>query len=155
DDFAQFLVLLDSVDVQKRLRDLGRVNLLSNRDDPIVAWPTLVGEYDVGFHEPSEEMWHAWFPVPWMEMVGEGGGSDPANQLRSLILPWPRLFREWQLKLDLQHGVVNRKNEVLFALSGWELGEKSLVARLKPLQQILVESKYKLVWMIRGERRAF
>jgi hypothetical protein len=93
-------MLLDSPDIQKRLRDLGRVDLFRNRDDPVVAWPTLAGEFESGFHEPPEEIYRDWFPVPWMEMVGEGGGSDPANQLRSLMLPWPRLFREWQLDLD-------------------------------------------------------
>jgi hypothetical protein len=154
-DFPGFLMLLESPKVQQRLRDLGRVELLKNRDDPIAVWPKLFGEYDVGFHEPSEETSREWFPVPWMEMVGEGGGSDPANQSRSLILPWPRLFREWQLDLDLGHGVVNRKGEPLFALPGWELGERSLVARLQPMHNILAESKYKLVWIFLGERRAF
>ena len=126
-----------------------------SRDDPIVAWPTLVGEYDVDFHEPSEELGREWFPIPWMEMVGKGGGTDPASQLRSLFLPWPRLFREWEMRLDLQLGVVTWKSEPVFGLPGWELGENALVARLEPLAQILTESKYQLIWIIRGERRAF
>ena len=43
----------------------------------------------------------------------------------------------------------------MFGLAGWVHGESVLFARQQPLQALLVEHGYTLIWWWRGERRGF
>lgn len=154
-DFPCLLTAVTKPKVLKRLRQKGRFDPPCAREVVLPAWCSLENEFAEGFRDTSKSRWDDWFPVPWMHFVGECGDVDRRDEHRPVLMPWPRLFREWQLELDLRRGVVHRKGEIIFGLAGWVLGQDALLACLAPLQQLLKESGYRLIWLLRGERRAF
>jgi hypothetical protein len=89
-----------------------------------------------------------------MFLAGECGHPDRKDEHGPVLMPWPRLFRDWGLKLDLQHGVVRHGDTVVFGLAGCVLGEEALFARRDPLMGLLADSGRSLVWWLHGERRA-
>lgn len=151
-DLPRLLEMLEEPDVKQRFLAIGRIDPAGDSNTELLAWPFLEAEFGEGFRDTSDSRWEDWFPVPWMPLVGESGYPD---NRRDVLMPWPRLFRDWRLELDLRRGVVNRGGEVLFGLAGWVLGERALLARQDVLQQLLEESSYQLTWFVRGERRAF
>jgi hypothetical protein len=151
-DLPRLLELLEEPDVKQRFLAIGRIDLASDSKTELLAWPSLEAEFDEGFRDTSASQWEDWFPVPWMPLIGESGYPDHS---RSVLMPWPRLFRDWGLQLDLRRGVVNRGEDVLFGLAGWTLGQRALLARQDVLERLLKESGYRLTWFLRGERRAF
>lgn len=155
EDFPNLLGLLGEPDVLNHLREIGRIDLPRARDIELPAWCALEGEFAEGFNDSSESRWRDWFPVPWMQFAGECGDSDRRDSHGPIPMPWPRLIREWQLELDLRRGVLHKHGEIVFGLAGWVLGKDALLARLEPFQRLLAESGYKLIWLLRGERRAF
>ena len=154
---AQLPVLLNALEqpaVRDRLRRLGRIDLHGDWDVQLADWPQLRDEFDAGLRS-GEHGHEAWLPVPWMYLAGECGHPDKTEQDGPVILPWPLLFREWDLTLDLQHGVVRQADDVVFGLAGWLMGEDALFARRDVLMALLVKHGLTLVWWLRGERRAF
>ncbi|KAB0667424.1 hypothetical protein F6V25_01605 [Oryzomonas japonica] len=154
-DFPNLLELLGEPEFLKHFREIGRVDLPCARDTELPAWSVLEGAFAEGFIDTSDSHWRDWFPVPWMHFVGECGDSDRRDSHGPVVMPWPRLIREWQLELDLRRGVMHKNGEIIFGLAGWILGKDALMARLDPLQRLLMESGYKLIWLLRGERRVF
>lgn len=154
-DFPMLLHELDTQETLNRLRQIGRIDQLKARDVELPAWSGLEGIFSEGIHNTSESRWKDWLPVPWMHCVGECGDVDRRDEHRPVLMPWPRLFRDWQLELDLRRGVVHRNGEIIFGLAGWVFRQDALIARLEPLQRLLSDSGYRLIWLLRGERRAF
>ena len=135
---------------------IGRIDPPRAGEIDLTGWSRLQGDFSLGFHDTHDSQWsEEWFPVSWMHLVGKCGDPDRRDEHRPVLMPWPRLFREWGLELDLRRGVVCRGQEIVFGLAGWVLGEDALLARLEPLQRLLTESGFRLVWLLRGERRAF
>lgn len=151
-DLSRLLELLDQPDVRQRFLTIGRIDPPQDNLTEILAWPSLTGDFGEGFGDTSESQWDDWFPVPWMPLVGESRYPDYRH---AVLMPWPRLFRDWDLRLDLRRGVVEHGEEVLFGLAGWTLGQQALLARQDTLQRLLDQSGYRLTWFLRGERRAF
>jgi hypothetical protein len=150
----ELLSALDRPQTRAKLTQLGRIDLDSDRDAQLADWPGLRGPFDRGL-EAGEHTHDAWLPVPWMHFAGECGSSDRTEEDGPVVMPWPRLFRTWNLTLDLQRGIVRRGEDVLFGLAGWVLHEDALFARRDLLMTILAEHSQTLIWWIRGERRAF
>lgn len=119
------------------------------------AWPTLDAPWDQGFVTGRNHRFHLNLPVPWRPLLGACGHPDRRDEHRPVLLPVPSLFREWDLELDLRRGLVSYRGEPLFGLAGWVHGESALFARQQPLQTLLVERGYTLIWWWRGERRGF
>jgi hypothetical protein len=148
------LSALERTEVRAKLTQLGRIDLESDGDAQLADWPGLLGRFDRTLVS-SEHHHDAWLPVPWMYLAGECGDSDRSDGDGPVVLPWPQLFRAWNLTLDLQQGVVRRGAEVLFGLAGWVMRENALFARRDLLMAILAEHGLSLTWWVRGERRAF
>ena len=153
-NLPKLLDALERTEVCEKLADLGRIDLESDSDTQLAEWPTLDGSFDRGLDAADNGGYGAWLPVPWMYLTGQCGDPDRSDEHGPVILPWPRLFRDWDLKLDLQHGVVRDGDAVVFGLAGWVMGEDALFARRDVLMDILDRSSLSLVWWIRGERRA-
>lgn len=153
-DFLPLLKFLNRKNVRRSFLQVGRIDPPREAEKEVSAWPLLGGSFDEGFRETTEADTRdgEWFPVPWMPLIGE---SEYPDHRHSVFLPWPRLFREWDLELDLRKGIVTRSGEVLFGLAGWTFNERALMARLEILQPALDSSGYRLIWFLRGERRAF
>ncbi len=149
------LAKLSKSSVQERLAATGRIDGLSDSTTSLTDWPALMGEYDEGLRLDLHSKHDAWLPVPWMPMVARSGHPDRDNEHRSVLMPWPRLFREWGLSVNLETGCVMHGEEVVFGLAGWSLGEDVLFARTEPLQRLLTAAGYTVVWLMWGERRAF
>jgi hypothetical protein len=154
-NFQSLLDLLNKPEILEHFRNIGRVDLPCARDIELPAWCNLDGEFATGFNDTSDSTWRDWFPIPWMHFAGECGDSDRRDSHGPIPMPWPQLIREWGLELDLRRGVMHKNGEIIFGLAGWVLGKDALLARLEPLQRLLGESGYKLIWLLRGERRAF
>lgn len=154
-DLPQLLEAIDRPDVRARLEGLGWIDLEGEWDVQLAEWPNLGGYFAEGPKRGDHGGRDAWLPVPWMFMSGKCGHPDRRDEHGPVILPWPRLFREWGLRLDLQHGVVRHGETALFGLAGWVLGEDALFARRDRLLELLDGSALSLVWWLRGERRAF
>lgn len=146
---------LEKPDVQRRLAETGRIEGLSDSTASLNAWPDLLGDFDEGFRLDLHSSYGTWLPVPWMPMVARSGHPERNNEHRQVPMPWPRLIREWELSVNLATGCVMHGEEVLFGLAGWSMGKDVLYARHKPLQRLLARSGYSLIWLMRGERRAF
>lgn len=146
---------LETPGVRERLAETGRVDGLSDSTSSLTAWAELMGDFDEGFRMDHHIRHQTWLPVPWMHMVARSGHPDRDNEHRPVLMPWPHLFREWRLSVNLDKGCVMHGDEVVFGLAGWRLGEDVLFARLDPLQRLLTASGYTLLWLMRGERRAF
>lgn len=153
DQLPTLLESLRQQPVQDRLRQLGRIDLEGDWDVPLAEWPQLRDSFDAGLRRGGRSH-DAWLPVPWMHMTGQCGHPDRKDQEGPVILPWPRLFREWNLTLDLERGVVSQAGNVVFGLAGWLMGEDALFARRSALMALLSKFGMTLVWWLRGERRA-
>jgi hypothetical protein len=154
-DLPRLLDALERPKVQRKLMGLGRIDLESDWDLQLAEWPRVGGSFDRGPEAGGHSGHDAWLPVPWMHLVGTCGDPDRRDEHGPVILPWPRLFRDWGLQLDLQHGVVRHGDAVVFGLAGWVMGEDALFARSGVLVDLLARSGLSLVWWLRGERRAF
>lgn len=154
-DLPKLLQEIDKPDVLALMANSGRVNPANDWHIPITQWPTLQADWDDGFGNPKADGWKIWLPVPWREFIGECGHPDRQDDHAPVKLPMPSLFQEWDLELDLRRGVLCYQGEVVFGLSGWVHGEKALFAKQDVLQRMLADSKYTLLWWLRGERRAF
>ena len=155
EDMPRLLDELGSKPIQERLAGIGRLDADEDRDSALVDWPERMEIFDRGFGMDSDSRMDAWLPAPWMPMVGACGHPDRRDEHRPVLLPWPRLFREWGLTLDLRRGVVLHGSEVVFGLAGWVFGKEALFARIEPLRALLDASGYSMLWWMRGERRAF
>lgn len=155
ENVPMILAALEETAVQERLAGIGRIDIASDSNSSLLAWADLRGDFDTGFSMEHGFSFDDLLPVPWMPMVASSGDPDRSDEHRPVLMPWPRLFREWGLSVDLERGCVMHGNEVVFGLAGWTLGEDALFARLEPLQRLLVQSGYTLLWLMRGERRAF
>lgn len=152
-DLPKLLREIDKPSTQERLAGIGRIDHDRDNDTPLPEWPLLQGCFDRGFEQDAS--YGPWLPVPWMPLVGSSGNPDESDEHGSIVVPWPRLFREWGLSMDLRQGVIRRDGKIVFGLAGWTLGEDALFAQMDILQQLLEDSGYALVWWVRGERRAF
>ena len=150
-NFPKLCQKLEKPGVQQRLAETGRIDGLSDSTTSLTAWPDLLGDFDEGFRLDLHARHDTWLPVPWMPMVARSGHSEQ----HPVLMPWPRLFREWDLSMNLETGCVMHGEEVVFGLAGWSMGKDVLFARPKPLQRLLARSDYSLIWLMRGERRAF
>lgn len=146
---------LETPGVRERLAATGRIDGLSDSTISLTAWAELMGDFDEGLRPDSDAMHQTLMPVPWMPIVARSGHPDSNDEHRPVLMPWPRLFREWGLSVNLDKGCVMHGDEVVFGLAGWTLGEDVLFARLEPLQRLLTASGYTLLWLMCGERRAF
>lgn len=154
-DLPKLCQELEKPDVRERLAGTGRIDGLSDSTTSLTAWTDLMGRFDEGFRLDPHSSYGTWLPVPWMPMVAYCGHPDRNNEHRPVLMPWPRLFREWGLSMNLDKGCIMRDQEMLFGLAGWSIGENALFARPEPLQRLLASSGYSLIWLMRGERRAF
>ncbi|GFM87761.1 hypothetical protein PSCICO_31600 [Pseudomonas cichorii] len=152
-DLPRLLEALELPEVQGELGSVGRIDLQSNSDVQLVEWPSLKGEFDTSLTDPKFG-YGAWLPVPWMQLAGECGDPDRSDEEGPVILPLPRVFRDWGLSLDLQHGVVRHDDTVVFGIVGRAMGEDALVARRDILMDLLTRHDMTLVWWLRGERKA-
>lgn len=154
---ADLPVLLEKLKlrtVQHKLEGQGRIDLAGEWDKQLAEWPGLAGPFDCGIQAGNHSRFDSWLPVPWMFLAGECGHPDRKDEHGPVLMPWPRLFRDWGLKLDLQHGAVRHGDTVVFGLAGCVLGEEALFARRDPLMGLLADSGRSLVWWLHGERRA-
>lgn len=154
-NLPKLLAALERPEVRRKLEGLGRIDLEWDWDLQLADWPNVQGSFDRGLETGDHGGHDAWLPVPWMHLTGKCGDPDRRDEHGPVILPWPRLFRDWDLSLDLQHGVVRHGNAVVFGLAGWVAGEDALFARRNVLTDLLASSGVSLVWWLRGERRAF
>lgn len=146
---------LDKLGVQQRLAGTGRIDGPSDSTTSLTAWPDLLGDFDEGFRLGLHSSYGIWLPVPWMHMAAYSGHPDRENEDGPVLMPWPRLFREWNLSVDLEKGCIMQGEEVVFGLAGWSMGQDVLFARPELLLRLLANSAYSLIWLMRGERRAF
>ncbi len=133
----------------------GRLDPDEERHVALSAWPTLDAPWDQGFVTNRNNRCQLKLPIPWRPLIGACGHPDRRDEHRPVLLPVPSLFREWELALDLRRGLVLARGEPLFGLAGWVHRECVLFARQQPLQSLLMEHGYTLVWWWRGERRGF
>lgn len=150
----KLLQALEQPNVCENLAGFGRIDLEHDWDVQLAEWPNLRDSFDAGLKAGSHGR-EAWLPVPWMYLAGQCGNPDRSDQDGPVMLPWPRLFREWGLTLDLQQGVVRYGDAIVFGLAGWVMGEDALFAQRDVLMALLAKHHRSLVWWIRGERRAF
>ncbi len=150
-DLPELIHKAQKTGIQKQNSGYGRCDYDSDWDTPLADWPLLEGDFDRDFDIDTWDMW----PVPWMPLAGHCGDPDENDERRQIIVPWPRLFREWGLVLDLHNGVIRRNEEIVFGLAGWSLGEDALFAQSDVLQNLLKKYDYTLVWWLCGERRAW
>lgn len=154
-DLPGLLDALERPKVQRKLMGIGRIDLESDWNLQLAEWPGVGGSFDRGLEDGGHSGHDAWLPVPWMYLTGTCGDPDRRDEHGPVILPWPRLFRDWGLQLDLEHGVVRHGDAVVFGLAGWVMGEDALFARRHVLVDLLAKNGLSLVWWLRGERRAF
>lgn len=153
-DLPTLITTLQDSTTKKHLAGLGRYDFYTGYDTPLTEWPSLSGDFNRGF---ELDPWD-WSPIQWMPLAGISGNADSDTENGEdgeVIIPWPRLFREWDLTLDLRNGVVRHGEEVVFGLAGWTMGETALFARTDILMELLANSRWSLVWLINGERRAW
>lgn len=154
-DLDTLMSELSKAEVCTQLAGIGRIDIESDSEIQLTEWPNVGESFNRGF-ETENESWHGpWLPVPWMPLVGKCGDPDRNDEHKEVILPWPRLFRDWGLKLDLQRGVVRLGDAGVFGLAGWVLGEEALFAQRDALLDLLDRNGNTLVWWMLGERRAF
>ena len=130
----------------------GRIDLESDCDLRLAEWPHVGGSFDHGIETGDHGGHDAWLPVPWMYLAGQCGDPDRHDEHRPVILLWPRLFRDWGLKLDLQHGVVRHGDAVVFGLASCVVGEDALFARRDVLMNLLAESGLSFAAQMNGEK---
>jgi hypothetical protein len=155
DELPRLLEALEKSTVQENLKENGRIDLVNDWHVPLTQWPTLVEDWDEGFCETAPRSWGTWLPVSWRPVVGECGHPDQRDERAPVCLPFPSLFQEWNLELDLQRGVVLHQGDPLFGLASWVFQENALFAHVDSLRNLLTASGYTLIWCMRGERRAF
>ncbi|WAW10370.1 ATP-binding protein [Oxalobacter vibrioformis] len=154
DDMGRLLKQLDRKPVQEKLAGLGRLDPDQDWNASIIDWPNLKGDFDRSFGK--DRYADGWLPIPWMPLVGSCGHPDKRDEHRPTLLPWPRLFREWGLTMDLHRGIILHENDIVFGLTSWIFDEENtLFARTDKLNSLLNTSGYSLIWHLRGERRAF
>ena len=146
--------LKDSTTIEKLL-GMGRIDIPQEYKASLTEWPLLEGEFAEGLGGPSNNTFHDELPVSWMPLVGACGNPDHRDEQRPVLLPWPLLFRMWGLELDLDKGVIHKDGEVIFGIPSWASGEDALAARIIPLKKLLDESDLELIWLTRGERKAY
>jgi hypothetical protein len=154
-ELPKLLEKLATSSVQGKLAEVGRVDPHQDWNLPLGQWSVAEFEEPAMFRTPRHNGHDFWLPIPWRPMVGKCGHPDRKDDHAPIVLPLPSLFREWNLELNLRHGTILGKGDVLFGVAGWVFGESALFARLEPLKVLLEASGYTLVWWWRGERRAF
>lgn len=154
-DLPAIVELLREHSVWEDAVEDGRLDPDEEWDIALSAWPTLDAPWDQGFVTNRSNRFHLKLPIPWRPLIGACGHPDRRDEHRPVLLPVPSLFREWELELELRRGVVLCSGEPLFGLAGWVHGESALFARQRPLQALLMEHGYTLLWWWRGERRGF
>lgn len=152
-DLAALLALIRERRVWDAVVEDGRLDPDEEWHVALSAWPSLDAPWDQDFVTNRNNRFHLQLPVPWRPLIGACGHPDRRDERRPVLLPVPSLFREWELDLDLRRGLVLSKGEALFGLAGWVHGESTLFARQRPLQDLLLERGYTLLWWWRGERR--
>jgi hypothetical protein len=155
DDLPELLQSLEQPSVREELTGFGRIDLEGDWDLQLAEWPSVGGSLGRGIEAGDHGGRDAWLPVPWMPLAGKCGHPDRSDEHGPIILPWPRLFQDWGLKLDLEDGVVRRGDIAVFGLAGWVMGEDALFVQRDVLMSLLSDSGLSLVWWIRGERRAY
>ena len=115
----------------------------------ISEWQGLTDELEQEIHLENDP--DAWLPVPSMSMLGQLSlsGDD-----MSLTLPLPRLFKDWNLTLDIETSSIKHANKTIFGITSL-LGKDAVIVHTQSLMKFLAQSGYSLVWLVRGERRAF
>lgn len=121
---------------------------------PLPAWPTITPPWDQAFCRTRYSGFSLDLAVPWRSVIAYCGHPDRRDEHAPVLLPVPSLFRQWDLRLDLQHGLVLYHGKPLFGVAGWLFGEKALFVRRETLLELLDVSGYALIWWWRGERRA-
>lgn len=154
-DLPPLLELLRERSVWDDAVENGRLDPDEEWHVALSAWPTLDAAWDQGFVTNRNNRFHLKLPISWRPLIGACGHPDRRDEYRPILLPVPSLIREWELELDLRRGLVLSRGAPLFGLAGWVHGESVLFARQRPLQALLVERGYTLLWWWRGERRGF
>lgn len=155
DDLPKLLLATQERRGWEELADTGRLDPDEEWNVSLSAWPTHAAEWDEGFVTGRGHHFSPALPTPWRPLIGSCGHPDRRDEHRPVLLPTPSLFREWKLELDLRRGMVLHEGEPLFGLAGWVHGEDALFVRLEPLQVLLENFGYALIWTWRGERRGF
>lgn len=137
---------------QNRVLRWGSIYLPEKWEGTMALWHELKGEFDQGIQ--MERNVDAWLPVPSMSMLGQCGPCGEDTDSTSVLLPLPRLFREWSLELDISSCCVKHSGNILFGIAGL-LKKNALFAHAERFTELLKKSGYTLVWLVRGERRAF
>ena len=151
-DLPHFLDMLQTGQAQTILEGASGIDHNPEWSRSLSDWPELLADWDTELDSDT----YGWgpfgkFPVPCRTLVSECGHPDHKDEHAPVLLPTPSIFREWGLRLDLQHGLVLHGNEPVFGL----MNGTALLARMAPLQVLLRKSGHALVWWCRGERRAF
>jgi len=154
---SNFNKLLERIDASatSNLSSNGRLNLNSEWNVPFAKWPELDADWDCGFTIQDTNSSHERLPVPSRVFVAECGHPDNEDEQAQFFVPAPSLFREWGLKLELQSSLVRDARDVVFGLTTALQAKHVLFANVDALRTLLNESGYRLIWLIRGERRAF
>ncbi|MHB9838032.1 DUF4062 domain-containing protein [Paraburkholderia terrae] len=151
-----FPILLDWLDsCSEHQSSDGRLDFYAESDVPMSEWPDFQGEWDCGFNTPDEYSRQGKLGVPFRIFAAECGHPDKNDEQAPVILPAPSLFREWALKLQMNQSLIRDKSDVVFGLSNALSQRSVLFANVNVLLSLLQESDFRLVWFVRGERRAF
>jgi len=150
-DLNSIVSEIDKSKVQSQLKGMGRNDLPGNWDISLTDWPSSKELFEGGFQDTSDSEWSDGFPVPWKWLAGKCGHPDKRDEHQPFVLPMPEMFDEWNLIADLAKMAVCKDGLPVFGM----YGEQVLFAHKSRLQKLLLDSKYRLVWLVRGERRAF
>lgn len=154
-DLTTLLDSLNETSVCERLEAISRIELEGDWNLQLSEWPGACGDLSKGIDYDGNGGSDAWLPVPWMHLIGECGHPDRSEESGPTILPWPRIFQDWGLELDIESGVVRQGNTVVFGVASLVMDEKALFAQRDVLINLLEKHNLALVWWLRGERRAF
>jgi hypothetical protein len=151
-----FPILLDRLDAcsEDKSSD-GRLDFYAESDVPMSEWPNFQAEWDCGFGTQDEYSQQGKLAVPFRIFAAECGHPDKNDEQAPVILPTPSLFREWALKLQMNQSFIRNKSDVVFGLSNALSQRSVLFANVDVLLSLLQKSDFRLVWFVRGERRAF
>lgn len=155
-DLPSLLASIETADVRAALCGSGRIDPNQNWNVPLAHWPNSQLDWDVGFDKSSDnDRRNNWLPCASRPFVAECGHPDRRDENAPSVLPVPSLFKELNLQLDFKNGVIRHENEIVFGLTSGPEGRGVLFAKVRPLLELLNSSQCSLVWLIRGERRAF
>lgn len=137
---------------QKKVQEWGRISMPEKWEGILASWQNLDGIFSQGIAKTHDT--DAWLPVPSMSLLGQCGPCGDGEEDSAVLLPLPYLFKKWDLTLDVASCAIRHNDDVVFGLAGL-FKKNALYAHIERLTRLLETSGYRLVWLVRGERRAF